>query len=268
MEQYSTIRNLTMSPLLEDSPAAGVLRLRIHRPEARNALSLELRQALAARFAAADADDGVRAVVVAGAEKVFAAGADLKVLKLLSPVEMHRLGYHRLWQAIADFRKPAIAAVRGFALGGGCELALHCDMIVAGRSATFGLPEIKVGIMPGAGGTQRLVRAVGKYRAMRLLMTGDLIKGPQAAEWGLVSHLVEDAEVEDEAVALAARLAAGPALALEFIKEAVLTGADLPLAAGLAIERKSLHLLFDTADQKEGMSAFAESRAPRFGAGD
>lgn len=254
-----------MTLLLEDSPAKGVLRLRLNRPDARNALSLELRVALAERFAAAEGDDGVRVVIVAGGEKAFAAGADLKALAPLGPADMHALGYHRLWRAVADFRKPVIAAVRGFALGGGCELALHCDMIVAGRSATFGLPEIKVGIMPGAGGTQRLVRAVGKYRALRLLMTGEFIKAPVAAEWGLVSHLADDERVEDEALALAARLAAGPALALEFIKEAVLTGADLPLSAGLALERRSMHVLFDTADQKEGMAAFLEQREPKYG---
>ena len=254
-----------MTLLLEDVPAPGVLRLRINRPEARNALSLDLRVMLSDRFLAAERDPAVRAVIVAGGEKVFAAGADLKALMSLTPTEMHGLGYHRLWQSIAEFRKPVVAAVRGFALGAGCELAMHCDMIVAGRSATFGLPEVKVGIMPGAGGTQRLVRVLGKFRAMRLLMTGEIIKGCQAAEWGLVSHLVEDDEVEDKAVAIAAGIAAGPALALEYIKEVVLTGADLPLAAGLALERKSLHILFDSADQKEGMAAFAESRPPQFG---
>jgi enoyl-CoA hydratase/carnithine racemase len=141
---------------------------------------------------------------------------------------------------------------------------MHADIIVAGRSATFGLPEIKVGIMPGAGGTQRLVRAIGKFRAMRMLMTGELIKAPLAEEWGLVSHLVDDQAVEDETVRIAERLAKSPALALEYIKETVLMGADLPLSAGLALERKSLHILFDTDDQKEGMRAFVESREPEF----
>ncbi len=251
--------------IIEDRPAEGVLRLRLDRPEARNALNGELRVALAERFDAADRDETVRVLVVAGQERIFAAGADLKVMAKLSPTELHGLGYHRLWQRLADFRKPAIAAVRGLALGAGCELALHCDLIVAGRSAGFGLPEIKVGIMPGAGGTQRLVRTVGKYRALRLLMTGEILPAAEAAGWGLVSHLADDDKVEDEAVAVAAKVAAGPALALEFIKEAVLQGADLPLAAALAIERKSLQLLFDTEDQKEGMAAFAERRPPRFG---
>lgn len=254
-----------MNLVIADRPTPGVLRLRLNRPEARNALSLELRHELAARFRDADADYEVRAVVVAGSDKAFAAGADLKALMNLTPAAVHRLGYDRLWRIIADFRKPVIAAVQGYALGGGCELALHADLIVAGRSATFGLPEIKVGIMPGAGGTQRLVRTIGKYRALRVLMTGELIKAPLAAEWGLVSHLVEDSEVETFALVLAERIAAGPALALEYLKEVVIAGADLPLSAAIALERKSLHILFDTADQKEGMAAFAESREPKFG---
>jgi enoyl-CoA hydratase/carnithine racemase len=252
-------------PILEiDAPADGVMVLRLNRPEARNALSLELRAALAAAISRADADASVGAVIIAGSEKFFAAGADLKAIVDLRPTEMHGLGYHRLWQTIADCRKPVLAAVRGYALGGGCELAMHADIIVAGRSATFGLPEIKVGIMPGAGGTQRLVRAIGKFRSMRMLMTGELIKAPLAEEWGLVSYLVNDPSVEDEALRIAMRLAKGPTLALEYIKEAVLIGADLPLSAGLALERKSLHVLFDSDDQKEGMRAFVESREPVF----
>jgi len=254
-----------MTLLVEDFPHRRILRLRLNRPDARNALSLELRLALAERFAAADRDENIKAVIIAGSEKVFAAGADIKAIMNLRPTEVEKLGFHRLWQGIADFRKPLIAAVRGFALGGGCELALHADMIVAGRSATFGLPEVKLGIMPGAGGTQRLVRAIGKYRAMRMLMTGEFIKAPLANEWGMISHLVDDTEVEEFAVDLASTLAAGPALALEYIKEMVLNGADLPLSAGLALERKSLYVLFDTADQKEGMRAFTEARKAEFG---
>lgn len=248
----------------QDRPEPGILRLRINRPDARNALNLETRQLLAAAMTAADSDETVRAIVIAGSPKAFAAGADLRELRELGPATIHRRGYHRLWQAVADTRKPVIAAVNGYALGGGCELALHADIVIAGESATFGLPEIKVGIMPGAGGTQRLVRTVGKYRAMRLLMTGEVIKAPIAAAWGLVSEVVADVTVEERTLEIARQVAAGPALALEFIKEAVLTGADLPLSAGLALERKSLHVLFDTADQKEGMDAFLEQRKPTF----
>lgn len=250
--------------VMEDSPAPGVLRLRLNRPEVRNALNLEMRTFLAKRLTQADRDEQTRVVILAGSEEAFAAGADLKQIQGLGPVGMHKLGYHRLWQAIADFQKPLVAAVRGFALGGGFELVLHADLVVAGRSATFGLPEIKVGIMPGAGGTQRLVRIVGKHRAMRLLTSGEFIKAPMAEEWGLISHLVEDSEVEERAVDLSAKMAKGPALALEYIKETVIVGADLPLAAGLALERKSLHLLFDSPDKEEGILAFTQSRRPSF----
>lgn len=250
--------------LLEDMPAKGVLRLKINRPEARNALSLELRTGLARRLSLAEDDSAVRAVVIGGSEKSFASGADLNELANLTPLQVYKLGYQKLWRAISDFRKPLIAAVRGYALGGGCELAMHCDIIVAGRSAKFGLPEIRVGIMPGAGGTQRLVRAVGKYRAMRVLLTGEMLDAPTAENWGLLSHVVDDENVESAALEIAAKVAGGPALAIEHIKEVVLSGADVSLDVGLALERKSFHMLFDTADQKEGMKAFLESRKPNF----
>ncbi len=250
--------------LLEEILSPGVLGLRLNRRDARNALNYELRQALANAFLGASVDDRVRAVVLLGSEHAFAAGADLKALVNLSPIEVHRQGYHRLWKAISDFPKPVVAAVRGLALGGGCELALHADLIVAGRSALLGFPEIKIGIMPGAGGTQRLVRTVGKTRAMRLLMTGELLSGDQAADWGFISHVEDDDAVEDEAISLASKLSKSPATALEFIKEVVIEGADLPLNAALALERKSMHLLFSTQDQKEGIDAFLTSRTPNF----
>src|SRR5690606_1161680 len=142
-------------------------------------------------------------------------GADIKAMAEASPTELHHRGLHRLWAAVADFRKPLVAAVRGFALGGGCELALHADIIVAGKGARFGLPEVRVGIMPGAGGTQRLVRAIGKYKAMRLLMTGEQIGGETAERWGLASEVAEDEAVLERALEIAGRIAAGPAVALE-----------------------------------------------------
>lgn len=254
-----------MTVLHQDRPEDGVLLLRLNRPEALNALNPELRQALADAFRDAAEDDSVRVIVVTGDDKAFAAGADIKAMAEARPLEMHRRGYHRLWQAIADFPKPYIAAVRGFALGGGCELALLSDIIVAGKGATFGLPEIRVGIMPGAGGTQRLVRAVGKYKAMRLLLTGERIDATTADAWGLVSDLVDDdAQVLERALDYARRIAKGPAMAAEQIKDAVLLGADLPLQSALALERKSYHLLFDSDDQTEGMTAFLEKRKPTF----
>lgn len=254
-----------MTVLHQDRPEDGVLLLRLNRPEALNALNPELRQALADAFRDAAEDDSVRVIVVTGDDKAFAAGADIKAMAEARPLEMHRRGYHRLWQAIADFPKPYVAAVRGFALGGGCELALLSDIIVAGKGATFGLPEIRVGIMPGAGGTQRLVRAVGKYKAMRLLLTGERIDATTADAWGLVSDLVDDdAQVLERALDYARRIAKGPAMAAEQIKDAVLLGADLPLQSALALERKSYHLLFDSDDQSEGMTAFLEKRKPTF----
>ena len=158
-----------MTEVLCERPEAGVAVLRLNRPEARNALSLSLRQQLAEYLTALESDAEVRVVIVTGDRKAFAAGADLKLMAEQSPMSLHQLRLDRLWQTVADFRKPLIAALNGYALGGGCELALHCDILIAGRDATFGLPEIKVGIMPGAGGTQRLVRLLGKHRALRVL---------------------------------------------------------------------------------------------------
>ncbi|WP_209002066.1 enoyl-CoA hydratase-related protein [Stappia albiluteola] len=250
--------------LIEERPEEGVLLLRLNRPQARNALNTELRVALSETLRSAANDGSTRVAVVTGDATAFAAGADITVVADETPMGMHRLAFHKLWQDVADFPKPLIAAVNGYALGGGCELALHADIIVAGKGASFGLPEVKLGIMPGAGGTQRLVRAVGKYRAFRLLMTGDIIDAEKAADWGLVSELAEDGEVLATALKMAGKIARLPPFALEHIKETVLLGADLPLQSAIALERKSYHMLFDTADQKEGMKAFKEKRKPDF----
>ncbi|MBB4285182.1 enoyl-CoA hydratase-related protein [Roseospira goensis] len=247
-----------------ERPRAGVAVLRLNRPEARNALSMPVREALARHLTDLAGDDGVRAVVLTGGPDVFAAGADIKAMATAGPAEMMRRGVERLWAPIKDFPKPLIAAVNGWALGGGCELAMHADIIIAGASARFGQPEIKVGIMPGAGGTQRLVRAVGRYKAMKLLLTGEPVDAAEAEAMGLVSEVVPDAETLGRALDLAAAIAALPALAVCKIKEVVRAGADLPLDAALVLERQALHLLFDTADQKEGMAAFIEKRKPAF----
>ncbi len=171
---------------------------------------------------------------------------------------------HLLWQAIADCPKPVIAAVNGYALGGGCELAMHADIIVAGEGATFGQPEIRVGIMPGAGGTQRLARAVGKFKAMKMVLTGEPVSAGEADAMGLVSEVVADGEVVDRALELAGRIAAMPPIAVRQIKEVLLAGADAPLATALALERKAFQILFASSDQKEGMKAFLEKRKPDF----
>ncbi len=181
-----------------------------------------------------------------------------------TPIELFVRRTERLWRAVADCPKPVIAAVNGYAFGGGCELAMHCDIIIAGEGASFAQPEVRVGIMPGAGGTQRLVRAVGKFRAMKILMTGEPVSARDALAMGLVSDVVEDARVFDEAMRVANVIAGMPPLAIMQIKETVLAGEDSSLEAGLALERKAFQLLFASRDQKEGMRAFLEKRKPEF----
>ena len=250
--------------LVETLPADGVAMLRINRPEVLNALNLELRRALADAFSRLDADPNVRAIVLVGSERAFCAGADLNEYVNATPMEVVGRDMGKLWDAIADCRKPVIAAVRGHVLGGGCELAMHTDIIIAGKSASFGQPEVKSGIMPGGGGTQRLTRAVGKFAAMKIMLTGEPFKADVALAMGLASEVVEDSEVEARALQLASQLAALPVMAVRFIKEAVLQSMNLDLNAGLEFERKSSQLLFATADKTEGMRARLEKRAPKF----
>ena len=242
----------------------GVAVVRIDRPIARNALNSAIRRQLAEMFLSLTQNDEVRAIVLTGGEQVFVAGADVKEFANASPTEMHLRHNERFWEPISHCSKPVIAAVNGFALGGGCELAMHCDIIVAGESAQFGQPEVKLGLMPGAGGTQRLVRAVGKFQAMRMLMTGCMVPATEALSMGLVSEVVADDQTLERANTLAKEIAHLPALALEHIKETVLTGADLPLESALVVERKAFQMLFDTADQKEGAAAFIEKRQPNY----
>lgn len=248
-----------------EQPHPGVRVIRLHRPEVLNALNLRLRHALAQAFADADADEAARAVVLAGSERAFCAGADLNEYRDATPAEVASRGMGRLWDAIAQCRKPVIAAVRGHALGGGCELALHADLIVAGEGARFGQPEVLIGLMPGGGATQRLTRAIGKFQAMRLLLTGTPVGATEALALGLASEVQPDAEVEPRALALARQFAAGPQAALRAIKEAVLQAHQTPLQQGLEFERKAFALLFDQADKTEGISARLEKRPARFG---
>lgn len=242
----------------------GVALLSLNRPEALNALSPALRRELADHFNELASDNSVRCVVLTGNEKAFAAGADIKAMADASPRDLMRGGNERFWRPIQEFPKPLIAAVSGYALGGGCELAMHADIIIAGESAQFGQPEIRVGIMPGAGGTQRLTRAVGKFKAMMMLLTAQPVSAIDAERMGLASLVVADEKVVDTAMEMAARIARMPPLAARKIKEAVLNGADLPLEQGMLIERQAFQLLFDTQDQKEGMRAFIEKRKPVF----
>jgi enoyl-CoA hydratase len=250
--------------VLLERPAEGVALLRINRPEARNALNLEVRKHLARHLTELGEDAATRAIVLTGNEKSFAAGADIKEMAGAGTIEMLQRGVHKLWRTIAACPKPVIAAVNGFALGGGCELAMTCDIIIAGESAKFGQPEVKIGIIPGGGATQRLTRAVGKYKAMRYILSGDAFSAAEAFEMGLVCEIVPDAEVERRAVALARQIAELPPLAVQLAKEAVLAGMEAPLTAALALEAKSAQMLFSSQDQKEGMRAFIEKRKPKF----
>ena len=253
-----------MSLVLNERPAEGVLLLRLNRPEARNALNMALRRAVVEALEAAAEDPSIKAVVLTGNEKAFAAGADLAEMRSADPIEMMQRGTHKLWDRIAAFPKPLIAAIHGFALGGGLELALHCDILIAGESAKVGQPEVKVGIMPGGSGTQRLTRAIGKAKTMLLVLTGEMISAREASEMGLISRVVPDAEVLPHAIAMARGIAQLPPIAVQLAKEAVIVGEDAPLATALSVERKALWLLFATQDQKEGMGAFLEKRAPVF----
>jgi enoyl-CoA hydratase/carnithine racemase len=250
--------------VLLERPAEGVALLRINRPEARNALNLEVRKLIARHLTELGEDAGTRVIVLTGDKKSFAAGADIKEMADAGTIEMLQRGVHRLWRTIAACPKPVIAAVNGFALGGGCELAMTCDIIIAGESAKFGQPEVRIGIIPGGGATQRLTRAVGKYKAMRYILGGDPFGAREAFGMGLVSEVVPDAEVEGRAIALARQIAELPPLAIQLAKEAVLAGMEAPLSAALALEAKSAQMLFSSQDQKEGMRAFIEKRKPKF----
>lgn len=252
------------SVLLVESPAQGVTLFRLNRPEARNALTVELRHLIVDGLRTAASAQDVRCVVITGNTQTFAAGADIREMVDIGAVEFLQRGLGQLWDAISEFPKPLIAAVNGYALGGGCELAMHADIIVAGQSARFGLPEPRIGIIPGGGATQRLVRAVGKFKALRMLLTGELVSGTEAHAMGLVSDVVPDENVESFAVELAARIARLAPLAVTQIKEVVLRGQDAPLATGLALERRSLQLLFSSQDKREGMQAFLEKRQANF----
>lgn len=250
--------------VLVERPLPGIAVVRINRPDARNALNQQVRALLAEHFTELGSDPDVRCIVLTGSERIFAAGADIRDLAERSAVEMMLRNTHRLWNAIAACPKPVVAAVNGLALGGGCELAMHADIIVAGEGASFGQPEVRVGVMPGAGGTQRLTRAVGKFRAMKMVLTGQPVGAREALEMGLASEVVPDAEVQTRALALATEIAALPPLAVMQIKEVVLAGQDASLDAALMLERKAFQLLFASRDQKEGMRAFLDKRKPDY----
>jgi enoyl-CoA hydratase len=239
----------------------GVALVTLDRPEALNALDFALIAELTEALETLDADPGCRCIVITGAgDRAFAAGADIKELARQTPISLTVDNEFHRWERIKRVRTPLIAAVRGFALGGGCELAMACDMIVAGDDATFGQPEIRLGVMPGAGGTQRLTRAIGKARAMDLVLTGRSIDAREAEACGLVTTVVPTEATVDAALDLAQRIAELPPVAVMAAKEAVNRAFELPLEAGLEFERRNFFLLFASEDQAEGMAAFTEKR--------
>jgi len=251
------------APAVAGERIDGVALVTLDRPEARNALNQELLTGLVDALRALDADPACRCIVLTGAgDRAFAAGADIREIAAETPASLLADDPFARWDEVAATRTPLIAAVRGYALGGGLELALICDMIVAGDDARFGQPEIGIGVIPGGGGTQRLPRAVGRGRATELILTGRLIDAAEAERIGLVARVVPAADTIGAALTLAATIASMPPLAVRAAIASVRASDELPLAAGVAFERRNFHLLFGTEDQREGMAAFLEKRRP------
>ena len=253
-----------MSPLVETSVAERVALCRLNRPQARNALSPELMEELAGAVERFDADPEIRCVVIAGSDEVFAAGADIQALRDRTFEESLRHPASVFWRRLAACKTPLVAAVSGFALGGGCELALLCDLIVASETAQLGQPEITLGIIPGGGGTQRLARVIGKQRAMDLVLTGRRIDADEAARLGIVNEVARRGEWLERAMELAQRIARRPPIAVRLAKQAVLAADETTLSAGLEQERRLYELSMATEDRIEGMDAFLEKRRPSF----
>lgn len=248
--------------LVERNEPIGIVTL--NRPKELNALNFSLVGELVEALEELDRDQTIRCIVITGAgEKAFAAGADIKEMSDKSPIDM-MLGNFEAWERLRRIRTPLIAAVGGYALGGGCELAMHCDMIIASENARFGQPEIQLGIIPGAGGTQRLARTLGKYRTMEMVLTGVQLSAQEMANHGLVNRVVPKGEHLNEAMKLAQTVAAQPPIAVRLAKESVLAAFETSLEEGLEIERKNFFLLFSTEDMREGMQAFIEKRKARF----
>ena len=250
--------------LLIERPSSEIAVLRLNRPQVRNALNMDLRTSLAEQITRLGADPEVRVVIMTGNEQAFAAGADIGEMAEAGPVEIMARNVQKYWRAIMDGPKPLFAAVEGYALGGGLELALCADIIVAGEGAKLGLPEVKVGILPGGGGTQKLARLVGSKRAMLLLMTGRLFGAAEAAAMGVVSEVAPTGQALARAIEIAKEIAALPPISVMQIKEIVNAGLNAPLDTALMLERKAFQLQFATRDQKEGMRAFMEKRKPTF----
>jgi enoyl-CoA hydratase len=255
---------MTDEALILTEASGAVTTITLNRPKALNALSPALMAELAAAIEALDADESVRCIVLTGGPRVFAAGADIKTMAERTPASMLEARSFATWERIRRCRKPIIAAVSGYALGGGCELAMQCDLIVASETAQFGQPEINIGVIPGAGGTQRLARAIGPYRAMELVLTGRMLSAREAHAAGLVNRVAPVEGFLFEAQRLAAEVAARAPIAVRLAREALRYGVETTLREGLEIERRNFYLLYDTEDQKEGMRAFLERRDPEY----
>jgi Enoyl-CoA hydratase/carnithine racemase len=243
--------------------AEPIATVTLNRPRTFNALSFQVVDELATALEELDRSEEIRCIILTGAGKAFAAGADIKEMSDKSAIEM-LTGDFGAWARIRKIRTPLIAAVNGYALGGGCELALHCDIIIAAENARFGQPEINIGVIPGAGGTQRLARVLGKYRTMEMVLTGAHVSAQELADLGMVNRVVPLAELLDEAKKLAQKIAEQPPIAAQLAKEAVLAAFETSLEEGLEHERKNFFLLFATEDMREGMRAFIEKRKPTF----
>jgi len=252
--------------ILTSRPEPAVTLITLNRPKALNALCTPLFEELNDALQLADEDASVGAIVLTGSDRAFAAGADIKEMKDKQFADVYKNKFLESWGNMTKMRKPIIAAVSGYALGGGCELALMCDIILASPSAKFGQPEINLGVIPGGGGSQRLTHAIGKSRAMEIILTGRTFSASEAEKWGMVSRIVNEGEgvVVKEAVAMAKEIASKGQLAVQASKEVVNAAYELTLNEGLRFERRIFHGMFATNDQKEGMAAFAEKRKPNF----
>lgn len=250
------------SILVEKRNRVGVITL--NRPQALNALNGKLLGELLQALSDFDSDNEIGAIVIAGSDKAFAAGADIKQMASASVVDMLNGTFVELFDGLMQIKKPVIAAVSGYALGGGCELALACDLIVASETARFGQPEVTIGVIPGAGGTQRLARVVGKALAMEMVLNNRMLTAAEALQFGMVNRVVSSDRWLEEAIALAEEIASRAPLAVRLGKEAVNRAFELPLGEGLAAERRLFYSLFATQDQKEGMAAFIEKRKPNW----
>jgi len=246
--------------IIAETKEGGVALITLHRPDALNALNSALIDELGAAVDALEADDAIGCIVVTGSEKAFAAGADIKEMQAKSYMDAYMENFISKWERITTCRKPVIAAVNGFALGGGCELAMMCDFIIAGDKAKFGQPEIKLGILPGAGGSQRLTRFVGKSKAMEMCLTGRMMDAEEAERAGLASRVVPADELLEDALKTAAAIAGMGRPATYMVKESVNRSYETTMAEGILFERRTFHAAFATEDQKEGMAAFAEKR--------